>query len=107
LDARDALACLEQDAAFDAVMCDIMMPHMSGLEFYERLREEHLDLARRTVFMTGGALHAPAEQFLRTVQNQVLEKPFETHALRLALAQVLEPRAISGTWLTASAKHAM
>jgi len=107
LDARDALACLEQDAAFDVIICDIMMPHMSGLEFYERLREEHWDLASRTVFMTGGALHAPAEQFLRTVQNQVLEKPFETHALREALAQVLAPRAVSGTWLTANAKQAM
>ena len=107
LDAREALARLEHDAAFDVVMCDLMMPHMSGMDFYERLREEHSDLAGRTVFMTGGACHAPAELFLRTVRNQVLEKPFETHALHEALSQILEPRAVSGTWLTADVKHAM
>jgi signal transduction histidine kinase len=107
LDAREALTLLERDAAFDVIMCDIMMPHMSGIEFHHRLREGHPDLAGRTVFMTGGAFHAPAAQFLRTVHNQVLEKPFETHALHEALAQVLEPRAVSGTWVTAKVKHAM
>jgi signal transduction histidine kinase len=107
MDARAALEYLERDATFDVIMCDIMMPHMSGIEFYERLRAHHPELAQRTVFMTGGAFHGSAKQFLRAVPNPVLDKPFETHALHQAIAHILEAHAVSGTWLTAQLDEAV
>jgi CheY-like chemotaxis protein len=107
MDARAALEYLERDATFDVIMCDIMMPHMSGIEFYERLRARHPELAKRTVFMTGGAFHGSAKQFLRAVPNPVLDKPFETHALHQAIAQIVEAHAVSGTWLTAQLDEAV
>lgn len=107
VDAREALKLLERDADFDVIMCDIMMPHMSGIQFYEQLRARHARLAACTVFMTGGVFHSPAKAFLRAVPNPVLEKPFETHALHEAITQVLEARAVSGTWLTAELEQAM
>jgi CheY-like chemotaxis protein len=107
MDARAALEHLERDAAFDVIICDIMMPHMSGIKFYERLRARHGELAKRTVFMTGGAFHGSAKQFLRAVANPVLDKPFETHALHQAIAQILDSHAVSGTWLTAQLDEAV
>jgi CheY-like chemotaxis protein len=107
MDARAALELLERDAEFDVIMCDVMMPHMSGIEFYRQLRARHAHLAPRTVFMTGGVFHSPAKQFLSTLANPVLEKPFETHALHQAIAQALEASAISGTWLTAEMEQAI
>jgi CheY-like chemotaxis protein len=107
MDARAALEALERDASFDVVMCDIMMPQMSGLTLFEKLREQHPELAARTVFMTGGPFHSSALQFLRTVQNPVLEKPFETRVLYEAMAQVLEAQAVSGSWPTARVDQAV
>ncbi len=107
VDAAAALERLKQDPDFDVILCDIMMPHVSGIEFYERLGARDADLVGRIVFMTGGTFHAAAKAFLRTVPNQVLDKPFETHALHEVLARVLESRAISGTWRTANVGQAM
>jgi signal transduction histidine kinase len=99
-DAHEALKLLEQDDAFDVIFCDIMMPHLSGIDFFNQLRRQNLELASRVVFMTGGAFNAPAQQFLRTVANPLLEKPFEMRTLQAAIAQALEAKAISGTWPT-------
>jgi len=106
-DARAALAMLERDSAFDVIICDIMMPHMSGIEFYQQLRARDSHLAERIVFMTGGAFNASAKQFLRNVPNPVLDKPFETQALHETVAQLLESCAISGTWLTSAIDRAI
>src|ERR1041384_8840369 len=91
---------LERDAAFDVIVCDIMMPHLSGIEYFGELRRRNAELASRVVFMTGGVFNAAAQQFVRTVPNPLLEKPFETGALYAALAQVIEGNVVSGTWLT-------
>lgn len=99
VDARSALKLLQQDRSFDVIMCDIMMPHMSGIEFFAQLRKLDAELAQRTLFMTGGAFTLPTRQFLASVTNFVLEKPFETNALHHVIAQVLEGKgAVSGTW---------
>lgn len=107
VDAREGLELLGRGAAFDVIICDIMMPNMSGIEFFERLRQRHPELTSRVVFMTGGAFHASAQQFLRTVSNPVLDKPFETRALHEVIARVLEVGAVSATWLTANATQAV
>jgi PAS domain S-box-containing protein len=54
----EALELLGKDpataAGYDAILCDLMMPGMTGMELFEVLRREHPSLARRVVFMTGG-----------------------------------------------------
>jgi CheY-like chemotaxis protein len=51
---REALARLESDT-FDVVLCDLMMPEMTGMDLYEELRERLPDCAARMVFLSGGA----------------------------------------------------
>ncbi|HLK35848.1 MAG TPA: PAS domain S-box protein, partial [Polyangiaceae bacterium] len=74
--AREALATLRSEPEFDVVFCDLMMPEMSGMEFYEQLRREYPGIERRIVFMTGGAFTPRAAEFLASVDNLRLEKPF-------------------------------
>src|SRR5262249_46312247 len=57
---RDALARIEAGETFDVVLCDLMMPELSGMDIHEYLSREHPALARRMVFMTGGAFTAKA-----------------------------------------------
>ena len=52
--AREALALLERDQAFDVVFCDVQMPEMTGIELHARVRKLDPELAERFVFLTGG-----------------------------------------------------
>jgi signal transduction histidine kinase len=108
IDASSALKLLQDDAAFDVIMCDIMMTQMSGMEFFAQLQSLDPELAQRTLFMSGGAFTLRTRQFLASVTNPLLEKPFETRALHHAIAQVLEARAaVSGTWPAGQVEEAV
>lgn len=78
-------------ASFDAVLCDLMMPGMSGIELFRALASRSPGLEERLVFMTGGAFTAEAEAFLEEVSNPRVEKPFDFSSvdrlLRLAVAK--------------------
>lgn len=75
--AEEALAILEGGATFDVILCDLMMPGVSGMDLHERLRARAPDQAERMIFMTGGAFTARAREFLDQVRNQWFEKPFD------------------------------
>jgi CheY-like chemotaxis protein len=79
-DARAALARLDKES-FDVVFCDLMMPHMSGMDFFEQISARAPELAARVVFVTGGALSPRSEEFLRDSRNVCLAKPFSRDTL--------------------------
>jgi CheY-like chemotaxis protein len=80
--ARAALDDVVGSGEFDLLLCDLMMPEMTGMELHARLREVAPALAERTVFLTGGAFTPGAREFLASVPNARIEKPFEPAALR-------------------------
>lgn len=91
------LARLRGDDAFDVVVCDVMMPDLSGMDVYDVLCEEKQhELARRFVFITGGAFTERASTFLARVPNRRLDKPFAIGDLELAMAETIaeEPRRV-------------
>ena len=73
---REALDAAHRSADFDVVFCDLIMPGMSGIDLYQRLREARPGLEQRIVFMTGGAFTTRAAEFLASVDNRRVEKPF-------------------------------
>jgi two-component system, cell cycle sensor histidine kinase and response regulator CckA len=85
----EALEILQAEAAtppnYDVVLCDLMMPGMTGMELFEVLRREHPSLARRVVFMTGGVSMTRVSEFLESVPNPKFEKPFDVAELRRIL----------------------
>jgi CheY-like chemotaxis protein len=91
----DPLGAVEQvraGARFDAILCDLMMPTMTGMDVYEAIALVEEDQARRMVFMTGGAFTPRAVRFLETVPNPRIEKPLEHAALRAVLRTQLGDR---------------
>jgi PAS domain S-box-containing protein len=86
---QTALELLQSDDRFDVIFCDLMMPNMTGMDFYEDLLRLRAPLARRVVFLTGGALTERAAAFLGAVPNQYLEKPFNVQGLRSLVQQIL------------------
>ncbi len=74
---REALTHLEGDGTFDVVLCDLMMPNLTGMDVYERCRARDPDLADRFVFISGGAFTDRAREFLERVENPRIDKPFD------------------------------
>ncbi|HVU02206.1 MAG TPA: PAS domain S-box protein [Polyangiaceae bacterium] len=85
----EALAAIER-TTFDAIVCDVMMPGITGMDLYATLSVRNEETAKRMVFMTGGAFVPRVAEFLASVPNPKLEKPFELGALSLALQRVIE-----------------
>ncbi len=81
-DARQAIAAIKAGSVFDVILCDLMMPLMTGAEFFQQLEELRPGLAERLVFLTGGAFTSAARMFLDQVANPRIDKPFDVGHLR-------------------------
>jgi PAS domain S-box-containing protein len=77
-------------ARYDLILCDLMMPNMTGMELHARLAATSPDAARRMVFLTGGAFTTAAQEFIERTGIEPLEKPFDPRALRERIARALE-----------------
>jgi CheY-like chemotaxis protein len=86
IDAREALSRLVEGGHYDVVLCDLMMPEMTGMDLHAEIARRRPGLERRFVFMTGGAFTPRASEFLASVKNRRLEKPFDTATLKAILA---------------------
>lgn len=80
--AKDALALLREGAQFDLILCDLSMPHMSGMAFFGILEDEFPGLSSRTLFMSGGTYTAEATRFVASLERSLINKPFDIDKLR-------------------------
>ncbi len=90
--ARDALALCERGERFDVILSDLMMPTMTGLDFYQALLEHVPAAAPLVVFVSGGATTQKMESFLGSVQNLRLQKPFKAAQLCDVVQRVIAQR---------------
>jgi signal transduction histidine kinase len=86
--AEEALKWISRGSRYDVILCDLMMPHVTGMDFYAQLEQLDRTQASAVIFLTGGAFTAQARQFLEEVENDRLDKPFDIHLLR----QVIDGR---------------
>jgi CheY-like chemotaxis protein len=84
-DPRTAAALLTIGATYDLVLCDLMMPDMTGMDLHRHLEREAPAVADRLVFMTGGACTPGAQAFVDTVANPVLTKPIDAASVTALL----------------------
>jgi CheY-like chemotaxis protein len=79
-DPRSALAAL-RTRIFDVVLCDLMMPELTGMDLYQALNEERTELAQRFIFISGGAYTEPTRAFLASTLRPQVKKPFHRQEL--------------------------
>jgi CheY-like chemotaxis protein len=86
--AHDPAAALAQcrARAFDAIVCDVVMPGGGGRAVLEGLRAERPELASRVVFLTGGIHSAEEAAYFERTGLPILDKPVDIPALRALLA---------------------
>ncbi len=76
--ARERLASGER---FDLILSDLMMPEMTGADLFRWMEQECPDQAARVLFVTGGSHEEALQQFLQTVSDRVVSKPFDRQQL--------------------------
>ena len=84
-DGRIALERLRAGQRFDVILCDLMMPELTGAELHAALRELSPALADQVIFITGGAFSPASQQFLERITNLCFEKPCDLGELRAAV----------------------
>ncbi|MCG8422445.1 MAG: response regulator [Proteobacteria bacterium] len=90
-DGEEAIAHIEGSEPFDVILCDLMMPVVSGKDVYEYVRENSPGQERRFVFLTGGTVDSQADEFLSSLTNPILEKPFNFAHLRSVVEDAIKP----------------
>jgi CheY-like chemotaxis protein len=73
---------------FDAIVCDLMMPDVSGMTVHRWLSLHRPELARRVVFLTGGAVTPESQAFVAEVDAPVVAKPAAFEAIVEAIERV-------------------
>jgi signal transduction histidine kinase len=94
--ARAALELIASGRRFDAILCDLMMPEMTGPQFHEELRRLAPEQAQRVTFMTGGAFTSEARDFLAATPNPCVEKPLDMERL-FPLLEAAPQRSLTGS----------
>jgi two-component system cell cycle sensor histidine kinase/response regulator CckA len=90
---REAVERLADDHDYDLVLCDLMMPDVSGEHVYRAVSERAPGLLPRFVFMTGGAFTERAQEFLAQFAGRQLEKPFNIDEVESLLSELAAPGA--------------
>jgi PAS domain S-box-containing protein len=90
--AHQALDLIARGERFDVIFCDLMMPQMTGMDFYDALAKIAPEQIEDVVFLSGGAFTTRARDFLARVKNERMDKPFDTAALRAVVAERLAKR---------------
>ncbi|MCR5254489.1 MAG: response regulator [Acetatifactor sp.] len=78
--AESGMEALEkiQEKHYDLILMDHMMPHMSGLEVFKRMKEmEHLCKTTPVIILTANALAGEKEEYLKLGFDDYLAKPIK------------------------------
>jgi PAS domain S-box-containing protein len=90
-DGRQAVAAVRR-GRFDAVLMDVQMPEMDGLEATSRIRQDPRQAELPIVAMTAHALKGDEERCLAAGMNAYIAKPVSRDALYSVLGKLLKGR---------------
>jgi two-component system NtrC family sensor kinase len=93
IEGREALMAAGAETRYNAIVCDLKMPGMTGIELYRHLEANRPALIDKLIFATGDVASQDVALFLESVTCPVLEKPFSL----TSLAELLESRRGSTT----------
>jgi CheY-like chemotaxis protein len=86
---QDAIDHIARGVRFDAIVSDVMMPNMTGIELLEELQRTVPDQAHRLIFLSGGAFTAQTRERLDQLGAPQLEKPVTAKELRACLVRIV------------------
>jgi PAS domain S-box-containing protein len=100
-----ALPLILGEPPFDAIVCDVMMPGLMGIDLHERVARDKPGREARFVFITGGTYTVRARDYLDRIPNACLAKPLDMPALWAAIERVTAGGGIIDTGETSRPSH--
>ena len=88
LDSQEGLTKLSRER-YDLVICDLRMPRLDGMAFYEALVGAGSPMRHRILFTTGDTLGTRTVEFLESQRLPYLAKPFLVEELKLSVDRLL------------------
>src|SRR4030042_2061920 len=88
-DVRMAMRAVE-NTDYDLCVSDIRLPGLTGIELYERLKENKPELSLRMIFITGDTMNVNVRSFIQESGIPCLMKPFTPEKLVAAVKALLE-----------------
>lgn len=85
---ESAVTQLEKGLEVDTILCDLMMPGLSGPDFYEVLCQRWPHLEPRVVFVTGGGVGLWAQAFEERMRARIVYKPLTRDVLLQRIDQM-------------------
>lgn len=75
---KDGQAALEAGLQhdYDVVLCDLLMPGVSGMSIYQTWLAEKPAMATRVIFVTGDSMGLETNDFLARTGQPCIHKPF-------------------------------
>ncbi|MCC6747765.1 MAG: GAF domain-containing protein [Deltaproteobacteria bacterium] len=87
--AREALDRILSGELYDLIICDLMMPEMTGMDLHAALADRAPGTLEKVVYLTGGAFTSRGRDFLDQVPNLRLDKPLNPKELRALVRERL------------------
>lgn len=85
-----ALDIMAKEQDLDVVLCDVMMPGLSGVDVYNAVEKTMPEVLPRLCFMTGGATIKEVADFLQRDGVRFIPKPFNKQAVEALLKSLAE-----------------
>jgi two-component system NtrC family sensor kinase len=79
-----------QGRPYDCIVMDLKMSGMSGPELYRLMEESLPELAKKVIFMTGDKMSPDTSEFISSVDNLTMAKPFTMKELQLQIRTLLQ-----------------
>ena len=80
----------EANGQFDAIICDLSMPGIGGVDLYRYIVKKYPKLEQRMIFMSGGAYTQQNKDFVASINNPQLEKPFSYEEILSTIEKVCQ-----------------
>jgi CheY-like chemotaxis protein len=90
-DGSEGLALIREGEPFDAVICDLLMPGMSGFEVVREIRKDSRFLELPILVLTSQGMNKDRDEALESGADRYMTKPFSSFELMDSLSQLLEP----------------
>ncbi len=84
----EAVALVTSGARYDAIVCDLEMPSLSGAQLFEKVHHVDAAQAARMVVVTRFPDHPKVKAFVEKTGVQVMPRSAEREALRAAVTEL-------------------
>jgi two-component system NtrC family sensor kinase len=86
---KAGLLQLQAAHGYDVLLCDLRMPDLDGVAFYDRLLLHYPAISQRVIFLTGDTLSLESKEFLERSGRPWVHKPCTAAAIRSVIQELL------------------